>query len=141
MSQQAGANAKAKVEAKSKAAAEAKPKAPLLAKPKPKLEPQPQAKHPPLPPPHSLAAKKSAKAATEQEDEELEVLRGDLRSLSSSLAAQKGAKAKAEVKVVAWEAKVDALRTEGDVEREAWAVVVCLGNAREMVKEKEENIF
>ena len=44
------------------------------------------------------------------EDAELEELRGELRSLSASLTAQKGAKAKAETKVAAWEAKVDALR-------------------------------
>ena len=35
---------------------------------------------------------------------------------------------------------MDALRAEGDVEQEAWAVV-CLGKAREKVKEREENIL
>ena len=42
--------------------------------------------------------------------------------------------------MVAWEAKVDALRAKGDVEREAWAVI-CLGRSREKVKEKVENIL
>ena len=90
-------------------------------------------------PPHPLAAKKSAKAATEEEDAELEELRRELQSLSSSLAAQKGAKAKAETKVVAWEAKVDTLCAQGDAEQEAWAVA-CLGKAREKVKEKKHDI-
>ena len=85
-----------------------------------------------------MAAKKSAKAATKEEDAELEELRGKLQSLSSSRGAQKGAEAKAETKVAAWEAKVDALRAQGE-EREAMAVA-CLGKAREKVREKEEGI-
>ena len=35
---------------------------------------------------------------------------------------------------------MDALRAQGDVEREAWAVVR-LGNARKKVKEKEDTIL
>ena len=108
---------------------------PPLAKPKPK--PQPQAQPPPLPPPHPLAAKKSAKAAPE--DEQPEELRRRLRGLSASLAAQKGAKAKAETKVAQWEAKLDALRGTGDEERVAMAEY-SLRKARGKVEEKEEGI-
>ena len=42
--------------------------------------------------------------------------------------------------MVAWEAKVDALRSQGDAKREAWAVA-CLGKAREKVKVKEKDIL
>ena len=37
----------------------------------------------------------------EEEEDELESLRGEVQSLSTSLAAQRGAKARAEAKVVA----------------------------------------
>ena len=86
-----------------------------------------------------MAAKKSAKATTKEEDAELEELWGELQSFSSSLVAQKGAKAKAETQVAAWEAKVDTLRAQGEEELEAMAVA-CLVKAREKVKEKEEAI-
>ena len=96
-------------------------------------------------PPDPLAAKKSAKAVKEpkavveeEEEDELESLCEELQKLSSSLAAQKGAKARAEARVVAWKAKVDALRAMGGG-GEDWAVAN-LQKAREKVKEKDANI-
>ena len=88
-------------------------------KPKPNPKPHPQGQHPPLPPLHPLPAKKSAKAATEEEDAELEELRGGAAKSLLFPRGAKGAKAKAEVKVVGWEAKVDALCAQGEDEREA----------------------
>ena len=97
------------------------------AEPKPKPQPQAQPPPPALLPPHPLAAKKSAKAvkvveeAEEGEEDELESMRGELQRLSSSLGAQRAARAGAEVKVVGWEAKGAELRAGGEGEREGWA--------------------
>ena len=66
-------------------------------------------------------------------------MRGELRGLSASLAAHKGAKAKAETKVAQREAKLEALCGTGDEERVAMAEH-SLGKAREKVKEQEEAI-
>ena len=122
------------------AEAEAEPK------PHPKPKPQPQAQPPPPPllPPHPLAAKKSAKAVkvVEEEDEEedeLESMRGELQRLSSSLGAQRAARARAETKVAGWEAKVAELRAAGEGEREGWAASN-LEKARAKVREEEDNI-
>ena len=112
-------------EAKAKAAAEAKPK------------PQPQAPPPPLPPPHPLAAKKSATAATEHA--ELGEMRGELRGLSASLTARKGAKAKLETKVTPWETKLVELHKIGNEDRITMAEH-SLEKAKESVEEKEEGI-
>ena len=122
------------------AEAEAKPKTKPLAKPKPKPQPQAEHPHPPLPPPHPLAAKKSAKAVKaeemeeEEEEDEVESPRGEVQSLSTSVGAQRGAKDRAE-------AKVDALRAQGEEKREGWAAAN-LEKARQKVKmkEKEDNM-
>ena len=42
-------------------------------------------------------------------------------TLSSSLGAQRAARARAEVRVVEWEGKVEELRAGGEGEREGWA--------------------
>ena len=124
---------------------EAKPKPIPLAKPKPKPKPQVQHPLPPLPPPHPLTATKSAKAvkpeAVVEDDEEyeLEQLRGEVQVLSASLGAQRGAKARAEAKVVAQEAKVDAPSAQGEEEREGWAATL-LETARQKVRDVEDNI-
>ena len=73
------------------------------------------------------------------EEDELETLRGELQSLSSSLGGQRAAKARAETKVVAWEAKVDALRAHREGGREGWAAAN-LEKARQKVREKDNNI-
>ena len=125
------------------AEAQAKPKLKPLAKPKP----HPQADFPPAPllPTHPLAAKKSAKAVKpeavveEDEEDELETLRGELQNLTASLGAQRASKARAEPKVVAWEAKMDALRAQGEGERDTWAAAN-LEQARQKVREKDNNI-
>ena len=129
------------------AEAQAKPKPKPLAKPKP----QPQAQHPPppMPPPHPLAAKISAKAVKpgavveKDEEDELESLRGDLQSPPTSLEAHRRAKARAkaraEAKVVAWEAKVDALRAQGEEEGEDWAAAL-FEKVRQKVRDREDNI-
>ena len=77
-----------------------------------------------------MATKKSAKAAHEREQLE------EARGLSSYLAAQKGAKAKAETKVGQRETKPVELRRIGDEERIAIAEH-SLGKATEKVEEKE----
>ena len=96
-----------------------KGKAPPLAKPKSKPEPQPQAPHPPSPPPPPLVARKRGAAAVSKEEEpEVEEARGELKGLLDSRAASKAAKARADTKVSAWEAKLASLREEGaDAER------------------------
>ena len=119
--------------------AEAKPKAkpPPLAKPKVKPRPQPQAPPPPLPPRHSLATRKSAAAAPE--DPEVEEMRVELKGLSASLAASKGAKAKLQTKVSLWETKLAEVRAMGDEERIRTAQDT-LRKAKAKVAEKEEAI-
>ena len=121
--------------------AEAKPKAaakpPPLAKPKAKPQPQPQAPYPPSPPSHPLAARKSAKAAPE--DTEVEEMRGELRRLSASLAAQKSGKARLESKVSQWETKLAEVRGIGDEER-IRMVEDNLRKAKAKVVEKEKGI-
>ena len=64
-------------------------------------------------------------------------MRGKLRGLSASLAAQKGAKAKLETKVSQWETKLVEVRRIGDEARIAMAEH-SLGKAKEKVAEKEE---
>ena len=120
-------------EAKPKAAAKPAP----LTKPKAKPQPQPQAPHPPLPPPHPLAAKKWAKAAPE--DTVVEEMRGELRGLLTSLAAQKTGKARLESKVSQWETKLAEVRGIGDEERIRMAEVN-LRKAKAKVVEKGEGI-
>ena len=66
-------------------------------------------------------------------------MRGELRGLSASLAAQKGAKAKLKTKVAQWETKLLELRRIGDEARIAMAEH-SLGRAKEKVEEKEEEI-
>ena len=141
MAAQAQAQAQAE-EAEPKAKqAEAKPKAaakpPPLAKPKAKPQPQPQTPPQPLPPPHPLAAMKSAAAA--KEDPGVEEMRGQLRGLSASLAACKGAKAKLETKVSRWETKLAEVREMGDEERIRMAEDT-LRKAKAKVVEKEKAI-
>ena len=53
------------------------------------------------------------KEVEERDDNELESLREQLRRLSGLLRAQRAARARVEVDVVAWEAKVEALRAGG----------------------------
>ena len=62
-----------------------------------------------------------------------------LRGISVSLAAQKGARAKAETKVTHWETKLVELRRIGDEERITMAEY-SLGKAKKKVEEKEEAI-
>ena len=119
--------------------AEAKPKPaakpPPLARPKAKPQPQPQAQPPPLPPSRPLAARKSAAAAAE--DPEVQEMRGELKGLSASLAASKGAKAKLETKVSQWENKVAEVREIGDEERIRMAEdTFCKAKAKVVEKEK-----
>ena len=109
-----------------------------LAKPKVKPQPQPQAPRPPSPPPHPLAAKKSA-AAAPAEDTEVQEMRGDLKGLSASLVASKGAMAKLEAKVSQWETKLAEVRAMGDEERILMAEAT-LHMAKAKVAENEEAI-
>ena len=51
--------------------------------------------------------------AEEGDGDELQSMRGELQRLSSSLGAQRAARARAEAKVVGWEAKVEELRAGG----------------------------
>ena len=60
----------------------------------------------------------------EDEDDERKSLRGELQSLSTSLGAQRAAKARAGAKMVAWEAKVEALRAHGEGDREGCAAAL-----------------
>ena len=57
----------------------------------------------------------------EGDDAELEGMRKQVRRVSNSLGAQRAARARAEAKVVAWEAKVETLRARGEEERQGWA--------------------
>ena len=66
-------------------------------------------------------------------------MRGELRGLSASLAAQKGAKAKLETKVSQWETKLVEVWRIGDEARIAMAEH-SLGKAKGKVAEKEEPI-
>ena len=74
--------------------------------------------------------------AEEGDEDELE---RELQRLSSSLGAQRAARARAEAKVEGWEAKVEELRAGGGGEREGWAAAN-LEKARQKVQEKEDNI-
>ena len=125
-------------EAEPKAEQAPKGKAPPLAKPKAKPQPQPQAPHPPLPPPPPLVARKSV-AAVPAEHPEVEEARGELKGLSASLAASKGAKARAEAKVSQCETKLAAVRAGGDADRIRMAEDT-LRQAKGKVAEKEEAI-
>ena len=125
-------------EAEPKAEQASKGKAPPLAKPKAKPQPQPQAPHPPSPPPPPLVARKSA-AAVPAEHPEVEEAQGELKGLSASLAASKGAKARAEAKVSQWQTKLAALWAGGDADRIGMAEAT-LRKAKEKVAEKEEAI-
>ena len=66
-------------------------------------------------------------------------MRGDLKGLSASLAASKGAKAKLETKVSEWEAKLAEVRAMGDEERIRMPEDT-LRKAKAKVAEKEEAI-
>ena len=128
-------------EAEPKAEQAPKGKAPPLAKPKSKPKPQPQAPHPPSPaPPPLVARKQGAAAVPEEEEPEVEEARGELKGLLDSRAASKAAKARAETKVSAWEAKMASPREEGaDAERIRWGEAN-LRKAKAKVAEKEEAI-
>ena len=128
-------------EAGPKAEQARKGKATPLAKPESKPKPQPQAPHPPWPPPPPLVARKRGAAAVPEEEEpEVEEARGELEGLLDSRAASKAAKARAETKVSAWEAKLASLREEGaDAERIRWGEAN-LRKANAKVAEKEEAI-
>ena len=65
--------------------------------------------------------------------------KGELKGLSASLAASKGAKAKLEVKVSQWEAKLAEVRAMGDEETIVMAEAT-LRKAKAKVAEKEEAI-
>ena len=77
--------------------------------------------------------------AVPAEDPEVEEVRGELKGLSASLAASKGAKARAEAKVSQWETKLADLRAAGDAERVHMAEDT-LRRAKAKVAEKEEAI-
>ena len=59
---------------------------------------------------------------------------------SSILGAQRAARARAEARVVGWEAKVEALRAGGQGECEAWAATK-LRKAWRKVRENKDNIW
>ena len=69
----------------------------------------------------------------------MEEARGELKGLSASLAASKGAKARAEARVSQWETKLAALRAGGDGDRIHMAEDT-LRKAKGKVAEKEEAI-
>ena len=73
------------------------------------------------------------------EEEELESMRGELQRLSSSRGSQRAVWAKAEAKVVGWEAKVADLPAGGEEDREGWAAAN-LEKARQRVRKREDNI-